>query len=387
MAGRSPPNGPFRRQPRATAAASVDDFPTLLDRHQWTQGATISQHTRWEGPSGRIGRYYRQGLNELNESELEAKHEQRMQPSSPLRPTVERTGWAPGLTCRTLLDPLQADAGPSSGPLAASSSSGLAILGRQRAAERAKAHEEFAGTHRQLHITDQAQLGERFAAYVNDGIDDSTIAPFNDTWALNALEQVPRDVVGVSAGRVEGLINEMLGEVQEQYYEAVKTSVVRCVLRPSSSTHRSRRSPRAPAHPRALPSRSYVLRNANEAARVEITQPPRPFAVNTFHPSQDQSVAACATSHEGSLELGEWRVERLEPPCPRRPPRTPPCTPSALTDAPHSCAGTPAGRRASSAWAPACSSTTRACCRCSTCGCCTRSRDARPPSYMGTASS
>ena len=39
--------------------------------------------------------------------------------------------------------------------------------------------------------TDPAQLEERFSAYVNDGVDDATIAPFNDTWALNALEQVP----------------------------------------------------------------------------------------------------------------------------------------------------------------------------------------------------
>ena len=102
-------NNTFYRQPKSTAVPEQANFPELLDDSQWTLAATFSQDDAFSGPSDRIGRYYRQQLDELNEGELEAKRDQRMQPASPLRPTVERTGWAPGLTCRPLLNPLQVE--------------------------------------------------------------------------------------------------------------------------------------------------------------------------------------------------------------------------------------------------------------------------------------
>ena len=36
----------------------------------------------------------------------------------------------------------------------------------------------------------------------------------------------------------------------------------------------------------------YVLKNPVEAKRVEITKPPKPFALKTFDAQQDESVAA-----------------------------------------------------------------------------------------------
>ena len=38
----------------------------------------------------------------------------------------------------------------------------------------------------------------------------------------------------------------------------------------------------------------YVLKNPVEAKRVEITKPPKPFALKTFDAQQDESVAEAA---------------------------------------------------------------------------------------------
>ena len=89
--------GDFWRPPRATATADAADYPALLDAQQWTQAATFSQDDIHRGPSARIGRYYRPRFDELSREELEVKAAERTKPVSPLRPTVERTGWAAGL--------------------------------------------------------------------------------------------------------------------------------------------------------------------------------------------------------------------------------------------------------------------------------------------------
>eukprot|EP00965_Chrysotila_dentata_P254521 6211903-Pleurochrysis_carterae.AAC.3 len=123
---------PFRRPPRVNAGAQVNDFPQLLDNNQWTQAATFSQDGRFSAPSDRIGRYYRQQLNEMSEAQLDQRKSERTQPASPLRPTVERSGWAAGLACKPLLSPLTAAEAPAADPL---NSSAFAILRRQRTAE------------------------------------------------------------------------------------------------------------------------------------------------------------------------------------------------------------------------------------------------------------
>ena len=151
---------PWQRAPRVTAQPDPSEFPDLLDQQQWTQSATFSQSDRFSGPSERIGRYYRQRLDELDAAGLEQKHLERTAPASPLRPTIERKGWAAGLPCRPLLDPMgpaATAAAEEAAQMSASapdlSSSALGILGRQRAAADAQARRAFEGTRRHQHIT------------------------------------------------------------------------------------------------------------------------------------------------------------------------------------------------------------------------------------------
>ena len=92
------------------------------------------------------------------------------------------------------------------------------------------------------------------------------------------MEQVPTELAGVDAEQVDVMLQEMLEEVQDTYYEGVKLSMV-----------------------------EYVLKSSAEAKRVEITRPPQKFETKIFHPSQDWSVAECAAPKSAdSLALGAW---------------------------------------------------------------------------------
>jgi hypothetical protein len=255
----------YHRQPKITATPVPTDFPQLLDDQQWTQAATFAQNDKYSGPSERIGRYYRQRLDELDRPGLEQKRAERTAPASPLRPAIERKGWAAGLPCRPLLAPVDlsdGDGGSSSSNLGASA---LGILQRQREASEQAAAVPYVGTHRNAHITDPDALQQRVAAYVRDGIDEASLAPYNDAWMESAMEQVPVELNGVSPDEVGELLGEMQEEVHENYFEAVKLSMV-----------------------------EYVLKSNVEGSRLEITQPLAKFEHTSFHPSQDPSVAEAA---------------------------------------------------------------------------------------------
>ena len=53
----------------------------------------------------------------------------------------------------------------------------------------------------------------------------------------------------------------------------------------------------------------YVLKNPVEAKRVEITKPPKPFALKTFDAQQDESVAEAAAPQDGgTLASSQWHA-------------------------------------------------------------------------------
>ena len=76
-------NNTFYRQPKSTAQPEQNNFPELLDDSQWTLAATFSQDDTFSGPSDRIGKYYRQALNELDTEGLSRKRAERTAPASP----------------------------------------------------------------------------------------------------------------------------------------------------------------------------------------------------------------------------------------------------------------------------------------------------------------
>ena len=272
-------SSPFAQQPRITAEPDQSDFPKLLDDEQWTQAATFAQTDRFTGPSQRIGRYYQQRLDELSIEGLQHKQAERTAPASPLRPTIERKGWAAGLPQRALLDPLSATASeglPPMPPPADLSGSALGILRFQREQAVQKEALPHAGTFRHAHVNDKATLQQRMAAYVERGIDPSSLAPFNDAWMDSAMEQVPTELAGVEPDRVDEMVYNMVDEVHQGYYDGVKLSMVEvsshgdhvrplgptaacCTARepaPPPSQRRSRASASALHPPRSLsPSR------------------------------------------------------------------------------------------------------------------------------------
>ena len=81
---------PFRRQPRINAAPEPSEYPALLDSSQWTRSATLPQNDHFTTPSQRIGRHYRQRLDEQNVEQLAQRRSERTAPISPLRPTIVR---------------------------------------------------------------------------------------------------------------------------------------------------------------------------------------------------------------------------------------------------------------------------------------------------------
>jgi dynein heavy chain len=92
------------------------------------------------------------------------------------------------------------------------------------------------------------------------------------------MEQVPTELNGVNSDDVGEMIDEMVAEVHDDYFDAVKHSMV-----------------------------DYVLKSTVEGRRLEITQPTPKFELKTFHPSQDPSVAECAAPKtRDSLALGAW---------------------------------------------------------------------------------
>ena len=277
----------YARQPKITATAVPSDFPQLLDDQQWTQAATFAQDDKYAGPSQRIGRYYRQRIDELDAVGLEQKRAERTAPPSPLRPTIERKGWAAGLPCRPLLPPVDlSDDGYDYGrqePPPALPDTALGLLMRQREAAERATRGPYEGTGRMPHIVDPEALQDRVASYVHDGIDGSCLAPFNDAWLEAAMEQVPTELTGVPIEEVHGQLHEMVGEIQESYFESVKKGIV-----------------------------EYVLKSKSEGSRLEITQPIPKFELTTFHPSQDPSVAEAAMPHSyDSLALGDWHESVL----------------------------------------------------------------------------
>ena len=97
------------------------------------------------------------------------------------------------------------------------------------------------------------------------------------------MEQVPRELAGLPPEAIDSRLNQMLHEVSDLYYTAVKRSMV-----------------------------AYVLRNPVEAKRLEITIPPKPFEHKIFHPAQDPSVADFARpTAPDSLALGLWHESVL----------------------------------------------------------------------------
>ncbi|KAG8459256.1 hypothetical protein KFE25_014101 [Diacronema lutheri] len=270
------PTSPFRRQPRVTAAPEVTEYPVLLDNTQWTQATTFTASRRFMTPSDRIGAFNRASLSTMDESQLEAARAAALAGPSPLRPDVNRRGWATGLACKPLVAPRE-----RASPRGALDGSAFEVLERQRRAAAEAEEEVFKGTLRTANIVDPELLEHRFGGYVDGGVDVSSLAEFNSRWADHALEQVPLELVNVSQERVDELVGELLEEVRAGYYNAVKTATL-----------------------------DYVLKDPRERRRVQITQPPRAFERAIFHPSQDPSVAACAASKSAhSLALGQWHED------------------------------------------------------------------------------
>ena len=71
----------------------------------------------------------------------------------------------------------------------------------------------------------------RYAAYIMNEIPLEFIAPIRQYWITDILDLIPGDFKHLERGLVENLIDEMLGEINKDYYESVKKSIVDYILK------------------------------------------------------------------------------------------------------------------------------------------------------------
>ena len=213
----------------------------------------FSQDDKYAGPSERIGRYYRQKLEELDGGAgAEAGRTHCTDLTAPSHHRAQGLGgWSP------LPPAAGADGGGGrvSGLVLGAELVGARHTERQREAREAAEGVAYSGTKRPAHITDPVALQQRMSAYVRDGINPDSLAQFNNAWMTSAMEQVPAELSGVDPDQVDLLLQDMVEEVHHDYYDAVKESMV-----------------------------EYVLKSSVEGRRLEITQPVPKFELKTFHP-------------------------------------------------------------------------------------------------------
>lgn len=78
----------------------------------------------------------------------------------------------------------------------------------------------------------------RYAAYIDEEIPVDVIAPIRVYWINHILELIPADLHAIDPSRVTALVDSMLKEMNENYYNAVKKSILDYILKDESEMKR-----------------------------------------------------------------------------------------------------------------------------------------------------
>jgi dynein heavy chain, axonemal len=72
---------------------------------------------------------------------------------------------------------------------------------------------------------------QRYRQYVDNQIPVDLIAPIRQYWLSHIIELIPGDLHAVEKSRIEDLIDKMLNEINKDYFDSVKKSILDYILK------------------------------------------------------------------------------------------------------------------------------------------------------------
>lgn len=221
-------------------------MPSLLDEnHLFTQASAFgdSKNLYHQGPSNRIGTYLTFATANIVASDLEASLSKRST-LHPIRVTVPPSS---DMMSLPRLDPIPKDKSTlyrsfyeerKQGVLHRNSAleSPTLAMSMRRAAETI-AHHELAGNDidkgtadHDMRMSVQDAIFKYFY-YIENGVLTSDIAPYKDSWRSNIMSMLPDSVpTDVSPEFIENLISETESEMEAEYFNAVRKSIIDYVM-------------------------------------------------------------------------------------------------------------------------------------------------------------
>ena len=78
----------------------------------------------------------------------------------------------------------------------------------------------------------------RYRQYVENEISVDVIAPIRQYWLTHIIELIPGDLHAVEKERIEHLIDTMLNEINKDYFDSVRKSILDYILKDENEMRR-----------------------------------------------------------------------------------------------------------------------------------------------------
>lgn len=79
---------------------------------------------------------------------------------------------------------------------------------------------------------------QRYRQYVENEISVDVIAPIRQYWLSHIIELIPGDLHAVEKDRIEYLIDSMLNEINKDYFDSVRKSILDYILKDDNEMRR-----------------------------------------------------------------------------------------------------------------------------------------------------
>ena len=79
---------------------------------------------------------------------------------------------------------------------------------------------------------------QRYRQYVENEITVDVIAPIRQYWLSHIIELIPGDLHAVEKDRIEYLIDSMLNEINKDYFDSVRKSILDYILKDDNEMRR-----------------------------------------------------------------------------------------------------------------------------------------------------
>ena len=78
----------------------------------------------------------------------------------------------------------------------------------------------------------------RYRQYIENEIQVDVIAPIRQYWLTHIIELIPGDLHAVEKERIEYLIDTMLNEINKDYFDSVRKSILDYILKDENEMRR-----------------------------------------------------------------------------------------------------------------------------------------------------